>query len=309
MSMKIIHLFSLLVFMLVYLCVARNVQAATVYSYDLLNRLKSVTYPDGTFISYTYDAAGNLTGSARTVIPAQSVTGVCGIAHGTVSDTVPIANFCSAGKASSVIGGGPWSWACQGSNGGQTVGCTASINYYSLSLTIAGSGKGTVVRTPAGSNPSGVSCTTGVCSSTFPFGSEVSYNATADAVSVFDHWTGNCVPSGPVCVTTISNSAQSVTATFASAPRAAIGLNTYETLSAAYNVTQSGNEYTILALFTQDYLSSESIALNRGSNVTIKGGYKVGFQEKYGLQTAVKSPFIINNGRLTVEDVVIITVP
>ena len=31
----------------------------TVYTYDEQNRLKSVTEPDGTMISYTYDGAGN----------------------------------------------------------------------------------------------------------------------------------------------------------------------------------------------------------------------------------------------------------
>lgn len=29
------------------------------YQYDSLNRLIGVTYPDGTVIQYTYDAAGN----------------------------------------------------------------------------------------------------------------------------------------------------------------------------------------------------------------------------------------------------------
>src|SRR5437868_5019900 len=29
------------------------------YSYDALNRLTSVVYPDGTTVTYTYDAAGN----------------------------------------------------------------------------------------------------------------------------------------------------------------------------------------------------------------------------------------------------------
>ncbi len=33
--------------------------AATLYSYDTLNRLTHVTYSDGTTITYTYDATGN----------------------------------------------------------------------------------------------------------------------------------------------------------------------------------------------------------------------------------------------------------
>lgn len=33
--------------------------ATTSYTYDSLNRLTQATYPDGSFIAYTYDAAGN----------------------------------------------------------------------------------------------------------------------------------------------------------------------------------------------------------------------------------------------------------
>ena len=33
--------------------------ATTSYTYDALNRLTRATYPDGSVINYTYDAAGN----------------------------------------------------------------------------------------------------------------------------------------------------------------------------------------------------------------------------------------------------------
>ena len=37
-----------------------NVQGASVtYTYDTMNRLTRVAYPDGTTIAYAYDSAGN----------------------------------------------------------------------------------------------------------------------------------------------------------------------------------------------------------------------------------------------------------
>jgi len=43
--------------------------APIVYSYDSLNRLTGVIYPDGTTITYSYDAAGNMT-IRKVIVPA-----------------------------------------------------------------------------------------------------------------------------------------------------------------------------------------------------------------------------------------------
>jgi len=55
------------------------------------------------------------------------VNGACGTTNGMAVTTVPVANLCSAGTASTVSGTGPWTWSCGGSNGGTTASCSASV--------------------------------------------------------------------------------------------------------------------------------------------------------------------------------------
>lgn len=58
------------------LCVGRAQAGVVQYTYDLLNRLTSAAYPDGTSIVYTYDSAGNRLSQVITnpAIPAPRAT-------------------------------------------------------------------------------------------------------------------------------------------------------------------------------------------------------------------------------------------
>ena len=75
-----------------------------------------------------------LTGSSISNFPVNSYAikmsnlqnGTCGSINGTTVASVPAANLCSSGTASSVYGPGPWGWSCIGSNGGTTASCSAS---------------------------------------------------------------------------------------------------------------------------------------------------------------------------------------
>jgi len=77
---------------------------------------------------------------------------------------------------------------------------------YSLTVTKAGTGAGTVA-----SSPSGIACGA-TCSASYPSGTTVTLTATAAAGSSFSGWSGACVGTG-ACTTTMTG-ARAVTATF-----------------------------------------------------------------------------------------------
>ena len=63
------------------------------------------------------------------------INGICGTASGQSYPTAPTTNLCSSGTVSAIPSGpGPWSWSCNGSNGGTSSPlCSASV---SQSITI-----------------------------------------------------------------------------------------------------------------------------------------------------------------------------
>ena len=77
---------------------------------------------------------------------------------------------------------------------------------FTLNVTVAGGGSGTV-----SSNPSAINCPT-TCSATFQSGSQVALTATADTGFTFAGWSGACTGTGSCDVN--ANSGGSVTATF-----------------------------------------------------------------------------------------------
>jgi hypothetical protein len=61
------------------------------------------------------------------------VSGTCGPVSGTYLTSAPTTNLCSLGTASAVIGNGPWTWTCAGSDGGRTASCHALVGSATLS--------------------------------------------------------------------------------------------------------------------------------------------------------------------------------
>ena len=85
---------------------------------------------------------------------------------------------------------------------------------FSLSVSKAGAGTGSVTSTPAG-----IDCGA-TCSASYDDGTNVTLMATAAAGSQFDGWSGDCTGTGS-CTVTMS-AARSVTATFSTIPPATI---------------------------------------------------------------------------------------
>jgi hypothetical protein len=82
----------------------------------------------------------------------------------------------------------------------------ASGPSFPLTVSLAGTGSGTVT-----SNPAGINCPSG-CSANFTSGQSVALTASADSGSNFAGWSGACSGTGPCTVS--MNSSQAVTATF-----------------------------------------------------------------------------------------------
>ena len=77
-----------------------------------------------------HDNAGNLSGYSNVATVATlgtAVNGTCGTANlGTFAVAPSGVALCSAGTPSTLTGTGPWSWTCQGLNGGSNASCSAS---------------------------------------------------------------------------------------------------------------------------------------------------------------------------------------
>ncbi len=54
------------------------------------------------------------------------INGVCGLSDGVSFVLAPTGGLCITGTPTTVSGTGPWAWSCAGSNGGDTVNCSAT---------------------------------------------------------------------------------------------------------------------------------------------------------------------------------------
>jgi 2',3'-cyclic-nucleotide 2'-phosphodiesterase (5'-nucleotidase family) len=153
--------------------------------------------------------------------PLSPVNGACGTDNGQILAATAPTNLCTAGTASSVSGiGHPWSWSCNGQNGGSTASCSATIQSYAL--TFATDGNGTLI---------------GATSQTVDFGgSATPVSANANGGYSFLDWTGTSgfVTSyaNPLTVSSVTAS-QTITANFTATPvSGACGSDNGKTLAA-----------------------------------------------------------------------------
>ncbi|HBG07820.1 MAG: hypothetical protein A2075_22915 [Geobacteraceae bacterium GWC2_58_44] len=199
-------------------------------------------------------------------IAAAPINGACGTSNGHSFAVAPSTGLCSAGTASSVTGTGPWSWTCQGANGGSNATCSSGVVRI-LAVTLAGGGSGSV-----NSNPAGIACDSSSgpgCSATFASGTGVTLGATPSVNAFFGGWSA-CTGTGPCQVT--MDASRDVTATFSANPallRIDGSSAAYYSLDAVLRAISTGGK-TVLAKATS---LVENVIMTSPADVLFKGGF------------------------------------
>lgn len=174
----------------------------------------------------------------------------------------------------------------------------AEPSTYSLSVTLTGAGGGTVTSNPQSTESAGISCTSGKCTALFTAGSTVELLPTANDISTFGSWSGDC-SGNESCIVTMDGQ-KSVTASFSFTPKVMIGSDGYASLDDAYSA--ASGDVTILA---RDAEFAANLKFNKDIAVSLLGGYTAGFATKNGAPTVLKGNLTIRNGSLKVEGVAI----
>jgi endoglucanase len=165
---------------------------------------------NSTTASFTLTVAKTGTGAGTVTSAPAGIN--CGTACSASFASGTSVTLTAAASGGSAFAG--WSGACTGTGActvsmTQARSVTANFNTaatFSLGVTRAGTGTGTVA-----SSPSGINCGTS-CTASYANGTSVTLTATAAAGSTFAGWSGSCTGTGS-CVLSMT-AARSVTATF-----------------------------------------------------------------------------------------------
>jgi hypothetical protein len=246
--------------------------------------------PPGTYTIYAFakDTVGNVS-SRATASFVWGVNGVCGSSNGQTFSSAPGTNLCTSGIATAVSGTGPWSWNCQGVNGGTP--CSASLGL-SMNLIFAGTGGGSV--------NGDISCNSGsTCpSAVFPYGTTLTLIPTPSFASTFGGWQGCTSFTGSNCSVSM-NAAKTVTVTFTAAPKIKVGAKAFSTLQSAYDDTATTNGSVIKLL--EGFLANPLTA-GRGIVVKVEGGYNASYSA-IDSDTTIAGPVKIKAGTVRMKGV------
>ena len=175
----------------------------------------TATVDMGAYEFQTYTLTVSLAGSGSGTVTGDGISCVTGsIDAGCIKAFTDgtIVNLTASASTGSTFTG--WSGACNHTNPDCTVAmvdirsvtANFTLEQYPLSVSLAGTGGGTVSSTPPG-----IDCGTD-CSNSYDYGSLVSLIAAADPDSIFKGWGGACTGIGDCQVT--MTEALSVTAAF-----------------------------------------------------------------------------------------------
>lgn len=177
---------------------------------------------------------------------------------------------------------------------------------YTLSVTSAGTGVGTVNSLPAG-----IACESGVsggCSAVFTALEPLTLTATSDWKSLFDSWGGACSGTDTVCVLTPDADA-GVTANFKPNYQAALLIMhpvlepKFATISDAYDYAYSNakNNFTLTA---RENTFTENLLLTHQVSFTLEGGKNSGYYLNIGFST-LHGYLEVQQGTIVIDSLII----
>lgn len=170
-----------------------------------------------------------------------------------------------------------------------------------VTLSISVTGQGTVISSPQ--NGSAIACTDSGsnCATTFPQNSVVNLTATPSGNYFFSSWGGACTGDSPECNLTMDGD-KNVTASFSPPKLVRFSDIDYLSFTDAYNATQVGGA----AIFhLRDMDQGGGYTLYKYVALTLKGGCDSNFTQQAGAFSYFASPFIVAQGSLVVDGVVV----
>ena len=175
----------------------------------------------------------------------------------------------------------------------QNVTLVAAPVSHTVSVTLAGTGAGTVNSVPAS-----IACP-GTCSASFAE-DVTSVTLTAfpqSTTSTFAGWAGDYTTSDGASCTVPMNGTKGVIATFTAAPFVMGDTTPYDKIHDAFELMAGAGSIKALA---REFI--ENVVLNRNLSFVLKGGYDAGYTANTGW-TAIRGTVTIGSGSLTVERV------
>ena len=169
---------------------------------------------------------------------------------------------------------------------------TITISRPRLTVSLSGAGGGSVSGAPGE-----ISCESGTCQEIYDSNTLVTVTATANAASSFGGWSGAC--SGTGGCTVVMSADKSLGALFNLIPRARIGATPYGTLTSAFLAVGAGQVIEVKAL-----AFVENLLLDRGLNITLRGGYADDYSGQTGY-SELDGTLTIGSGSLVVDRIVV----
>lgn len=171
-----------------------------------------------------------------------------------------------------------------------------------LTMTLSGSGSGSINSNPAGT----IACTyppqSGTCLTSLPVGTALTLIATPAADSGFDSWGSACGScTGLSCLLNI-DSDKSCSAAFQIRPLVRIAGPVYfGSIIKAYDQLSEGSPASMLA---QAVELTENADLNKDIQLTLQGGYDPGFNTRIGF-TTLHGGLTVSRGSLVVDRLIV----